>query len=443
MSAEYKNFFKGKRITLMGLGLLGRGVGDARFFAQMGAELIVTDIKGAEELKPSIDVLRDVPHITFHLGGHVIDDFRGRDIVIVGPSVPHDSPFVTEARRSGAHVTMSAALFAKLSKIPIIGITGTRGKTTTTHMIAAILKADGYSVLLGGNVQGVSTISLLPETTRPNPVGVLELDSWQLQGFREEKLSPHIAVFTTFFPDHLNYYHNDLDAYLADKAEIFLHQDSTDTLVVGEQATTILKEKYGKNIRSQVTIAKTNHVPREWKLKIPGEHNRYNAACALLATRAFGASEDATHQGVVNFKGVPGRLERVREIDGVAYYNDTTATTPEATIAGIQALSPNGEKNVVLIMGGADKGLDLSPVITMSREMCKKVILLKGTGTDRIVSQLPDAPLHDSLESAVIEAKNITTNGDVVLFSPAFASFGMFANEYDRGEQFNAIVSRI
>jgi UDP-N-acetylmuramoylalanine--D-glutamate ligase len=215
---NYENYFKNKRITLMGLGLLGRGVGDARFLASLGADLIVTDLKTEAELAPSVDQLKEFSNITFHLGGHRLEDFKDRDLVIKAPNTPLNSPFIAEAKKNNIPVRMSADLFAEFAGVPIIGVTGTRGKSTVSHLIAHILKTAGHSVLLGGNVQGVSNLSLLPQVTSDTTL-VLELDSWQLQGFGEAKISPHISVFTTFFPDHMNYYGDDMKRYFADKAK--------------------------------------------------------------------------------------------------------------------------------------------------------------------------------------------------------------------------------
>jgi UDP-N-acetylmuramoylalanine--D-glutamate ligase len=278
-------------------------------------------------------------------------------------------------------------------------------------------------------------------------VAVLELDSWQCQGLAEAKRSPEVAVFTTFFPDHLNYYKGDLDAYLADKANIFLYQDEDDTLVLGSQATTAVRDRYQDEILADLVIANESDVPADWALKVPGEHNRYDAGCALAAARALGVDDETSRKALESFAGVPGRLELIREVNGVKVYNDTNATTPEATLAALRALSHGGltkstmgKKNVVLIMGGTDKGLDMGELMKEIPERTKRVILLSGTGTDRILSELGSSFTFDSLAQAVDVAFEAAEPGDVILFSPAFASFGMFKNEYDRGDQFDALV---
>ena len=206
-------YFKGKRVTVMGLGLLG-GVGDIAFLAESGADIIATDLKNEADLKPSLDILRKYPNIRFTLGKHELADFKKRDLVIKAPGCPLDSIYIAEARKQGTEVTMWSALFARFAReagATIVGVTGTRGKTTVTAMIVAILREAGKSVVEGGNVQGTSVLPQFASVTS-STIAVLELDSWKLQGFGEARISPDIAVFTTFYEDHLNYYNADRDA---------------------------------------------------------------------------------------------------------------------------------------------------------------------------------------------------------------------------------------
>ena len=442
-------YFHGKRITVMGLGLLGRGVGDARYLAECGAELLVTDLKTREQLAESIIQLETFDNITFVLGEHRLEDFRDCDLILKAAGVPLDSPYIAEAKSHNIPVRMSADLFMELSGIPVIGITGTRGKSTTTHMIAAILEAAGKKVLLGGNVRGVSTLALLPEVTLEH-VAVLELDSWQCQGLGETNLSPHIAVFTTFYPDHLNYYGSTalttgktaLDTYLDDKANIFKSQNKDDVLVLGSQAAALVKGRYSGGIFSRLEVVGAESLSSDWKLQVPGEHNRYNAALALAAARASGVDDATSRNALESFKGVPGRLEFLGKVRGVKVYNDNNATTPEATLAALAALNEGYRKSIILIMGGADKGLDMSVLLEKVRD-AKGVVLLAGMGTDRIKGALPEGMIYHTLSDAVSTAMKLAEPGDTLLFSPAFASFGMFKNEYDRGDQFTALVQSL
>jgi len=439
---DVRSSLQGKKITVMGLGLLGRGVGDARFLLSQGAELIVTDMKSAEDLAASVKELSALPNVTFVFGEHRLEDFRGRDFILKAASVPLDSIYIAEAKKEGTPIKMSASWFMELSGLPVIGITGTRGKSTVTHMLHAILERAGKKVLLGGNVRGVSTLALLEEATSDHIV-LFELDSWQLQGFGDARMSPELALFTTFYPDHLAYYKNDIDAYLADKANIFLYQKPEDTVILGEQMAFTAVETYGERIVSSIIVAGESLLPADWELLIPGEHNRYNAALALAAARVQGIPDETSRAALESFLGIPGRLQLVALTNGVSFYNDTNSTTPEATIVALHALSEETRKGIILIMGGYDKGLDMKNLLELVGESTKHVSLLAGTGTELIRDELPEAEVFDTLEGAVADAVAHAEPGDIILFSPAFASFGMFTNEYDRGDQFDAIVTAL
>ena len=438
---NYELFFKGKHITVMGLGLLGRGLGDIRFLVECGAHVTVTDLKTTEQLAPSLAQLSGLPGIAYHLGGHDMEDFHHADMILKAAGVPLNSPYIEEAQKHGIPVRMSSDLFAELSELPIIGVTGTRGKSTTSHLIAHILEAAGYKVFLGGNIRGVSTLAHLQSVT-PDTTAVLELDSWQLQGFGEAQLSPHIAVFPTFMPDHMHYYQYSMETYFADKANIFINQKPDDTLVLGEQMAHFVDDfGYKNKIAAHTVVAKP--IPKTWPMRIPGEHNRMDAGLAFAAALAFGIDKEAAKEAIASFRGVEGRLELAKEVRGIKIYNDTTATVPDATLAALHAVGDKKKKNVILIMGGADKMLDMSALVAEIPHYAKAVLLLTGTGTQRILPTLPDATVFISLAEAVEAAMHEAKEGDVVLFSPAFASFGMFKNEYDRGDQFMELVSHL
>lgn len=336
---------------------------------------------------------------------------------------------------------MWAALFATFARetgAMIIGITGTRGKSTVTAMLVALLRAAGKDVVEGGNVRGTSVLSQLAGVSAKTIV-VLELDSWKLQGWGEANMSPHIAVFTTLYQDHLNYYKNDLNAYLADKANIFLYQKPEDVLILGAQCAPTVIDRYGEKIESKTLVIDTLKLPDTWVLQIPGLHNRYDAALALTVARTLEIPDGVSRHAFQSFMGVPGRLELIGEKNGVKIYNDTTSTTPEATLAALAALDP---AHTVLIMGGSDKGLDMNALLAKLPEV-KKVLLLAGNGTDRVKGQLPGTTIYGSIADAVTDAFTHAEEGDTILFSPAFTSFGMFKNEFDRGDQFNAIVKAL
>jgi len=437
MINDVKKFFIGKKITLMGLGLLGRGVGVAEFLASMGAKLTITDLKTDKELSPSLKRLKQFKNINYILGRHRLIDFKRADMVIKAAGVPLDSPFIEIAKKNNIPIEMDASLFARLAPagVKIVGITGTRGKSTVTHLIYHILTSAGRRVFLGGNVKGLATLPLLKKV-RAGDVVVLELDSWQLQGFGEASLSPKIAVFTTFMRDHQNYYKNNMRRYFADKANIYRHQKSTDILIVGRDVTRrIKKDKF----KSKLIVT-----PKSWPIgfqtKLLGQHNKDNAKLAILVARQLAVPELKIKRGVASFPGVPGRLELIATSKGIKYYNDTTATTPEASIVAWKSF-PNHQKKIVLIGGGSDKNLDYTVFARLAPKYLKWLILFPGLATNKIIAQLPKSfkqrvDFADNMSKALTLAKRRALSGDIVLLSPGAASFGAFNNEFDRGEQF-------
>ncbi|HLP43932.1 MAG TPA: UDP-N-acetylmuramoyl-L-alanine--D-glutamate ligase [Candidatus Nanoarchaeia archaeon] len=451
--------FKNKKITLMGLGLLGRGVGDAAFFAEAGADLTVTDLKTKGQLESSLESLKKYSNIRFVLGEHRLEDFQNADLVVKAAGVPMDSPFILEAEKNNVPVKMSTEIFAENTSADVVGITGTRGKSTVSYLIYEILKEhhkdSSQTVFLGGNILGVSTISLLKET-REKDIAVLELDSWQLQGFghshnkkfpeNPEGFSPKVSVFTTFMPDHLNYYNGDMQRYFADKANIYRFQNSDNILVVSEQVMGYIN-RFGPKPKSKIIIARTEDVPDSWNIHIPGDHNRLNIALATATTKALGVPEATIKKAVENFRAAPGRLQLVRQHGGVDIYNDTNSTTQDATIAALKAFGP--DKKTILIFGGADKKLETGGLLSMLPEYTKAIVLLPGTGTDSIkeslvsVSKKVPTTFASTMQEAVSVAWGHAQAGDRVIMSPAFASFGLFKNEYDRGDQFNAAVKKL
>jgi len=438
---NYQEFFKGKKVTQLGLGLLGRGLNDAIFMLENDvADLILTDKKSAEELASSVVKLKGYENLTLRLGEHRLEDFEDRDFIFKGAGVPLDSEYIAHAKAKGIPIEMDSSLCVKLLPPGVItvGVTGTRGKSTVTHLITHILKTANKKTYIGGNVRDMATLPLLKEI-KSGDFLVLELDSWQLQGFGESKISPHIAVFTNLMSDHLNYYKNNPGQYYEDKANIFKFQKEEDFLIVGEGLKT-------EDTLGQKVVASSKNVPKDWDIKIPGEHNLLNIACAIEAARALGISEADIKTGVESFEGVDGRLKFAREINGIKIYNDNNSTTPEATIAALRAIGNN--KNIILIIGGDDKNLNASELIAEIPKYAKKVVLFKERGTDKI----RDAVLamqkdgievfeEEGLQATVQKAFSVAGSGDIILYSPAFSSFGKyFKNEYDRNDQFLKIV---
>lgn len=443
----YQQFFKGKKITLMGLGLLGRGVGDAEFLARCGAELLVTDIKTEEQLASSLERLNRFENISYSLGGHDLADFENRDLIIKAAGVPLDSQYVTHAQEQDIPVMMDEALFVDIANnlgldLCIIGVTGTRGKSMTTKLIYDILSHAGLPVHLAGNLRGLATLPLLEKVQKKDYV-IMELSSWQLQGFETIQTSPHIAVFTSFMEDHLNYY-GTMERYFADKAAIFKYQNEQDHLVVRKEIEEVFETYKNNPVTGKLHVVNSQSIPNNWTFTVPGEHMRANAAAAVQVAYILGVGDSTIKDTLENFAGLEGRLQKLAEINGVTIYNDNNATTPAATEASLKALGTD-KKNIILIAGGADKHLPMRELPEMIERYCKHVYLLTGTGTDALAEKLPGDrfTITHSLREAFKEAWDRAKEGDTFLLSPAFSSFNMYANEYERNDEFVELVENL
>lgn len=462
-----KSDFKGKKITVMGIGLHGGGVATVRFFSGAGAKVIATDMKTEKELAPSLEKLKDLKNITYVLGQHRMENFENVDMVVKGPAIPWSSKHIQAALKKKIPVEMDSSIFFKLCKLPIIGVTGTKGKTTTATLIAEILKTAGKNVFTAGIGQN-PVLDLLDKIGEAkNGVVVFELSSWRLSALGRVASSPHIAVITNIHRDHLNYY-GSMEKYVADKKYIFSAQKPDDYAVLNYDDESVrrlademksgviffsaLKSDLGNCVfieKGKINYKKDGELKEICDLsdiKLRGGHNLYNVLAAVGATTAYGIAPEKICETVKNFKGVPHRLELVRELDGVKYINDTTATMPDAAIAGINSFS----KPVILIAGGADKNLEFKEFAKTIGEKVKKVIFLKGEATEKIRDELKKISAEktidsefDSMEKAVIRAKSVSGPGDVVLLSPGAASFGLFLNEFDRGEKFREAVGKL
>ncbi len=455
---------KNKRVLVFGLGVHGGGLGVARWLVRQGARVTITDLKRAEELQSSLDALRGLP-IEYALGEHREQDFLNADLIVRNPGVPRESKWLQFARDHDIPVEMEMSLF--IERLPrgvaqVIGITGTKGKTTTTLMTGAILKRANPKTVVAGNLR-VSALELLEQIDAETPV-VLELSSWQLEAFPPHRICPHVAAITNIFPDHLNRY-RDLDDYADAKSNIFRYQQPGDYIVLNFEnkiLTRLAARGFGQVVWTSATRALKEGAFRDgsalvWRaggaaqkildardLRVPGEHNLANALTAIALAALWGAAPEQIADALREFRGVEHRQEFVREIGGVRYINDTTATAPAAAIAAIETFAP-GAAGIVLIAGGADKSLDFSEMARVIAAKVRAVILLEGSATDKLASALPKeivAGRFDDLRRAVERAQEIARAGEIVLLSPGCASFGMFANEFERGEQFRQLVNQ-
>jgi UDP-N-acetylmuramoylalanine--D-glutamate ligase len=446
--------FQGKRTLIMGLGVNGSGIASARYAALHGAITRVTDLRPAELLAPSIQTLQGLP-IEYVLGQHRYEDFLWAEIVIPVPGVKRDSSYLLLAREHGATVVQEIALFFESCPGRTIGVTGTRGKTTTASLIYEMIRASGQPAVLGGNVSGVETLSLLPSIT-PETQVVLELSCWQLSGLEPFKLSPTVAAMTNVFPDHLDTY-DGMDDYIAAKANIYRHQRASDlaifnydnpiTRCLGEEAPSITwftsLERGGSFARGSSSV-----VPFNFKdTLLPGRHNLENILLATTTARLLGISDDIIASTVKSFRGVPHRLQEVAVINEVRYVNDSASTMPVAGQVALQTF----QEPMVLVAGGNTKHLPLGDWPRLIVQRCRDVVLLKGTGTDELLPVLqgeavrlgvpdPVRGIFDNFPAAIDCAVSLSRPGDILLFSPGFTSFGMFLNEFDRGDKFMSLV---
>ncbi|ABU57197.1 UDP-N-acetylmuramoyl-L-alanine--D-glutamate ligase [Roseiflexus castenholzii] len=464
----------GKRALVMGLGVHGGGVGVARFLALQGAEVTVTDLRPPDDLRASLDALAGLP-IRFVLGEHREADFRQAEIVVRNPAVPPTSRYLQIARAAGAAIEMEMTLFFRLCPGPILGVTGTKGKTTTTLLLGAMLREQFPDTVVAGNLR-ISALDQLPSISATTPV-VLELSSFVLEGLGEAGLSPKIACITTIAPDHLDR-HGTMEAYIQAKEEIWRHQRPGDPVVLcadspimramavvdrrpgdmvwfaGAKGSDVYRLKGDRRAfwrgdeliwhdrSTEGSITHTVICTRD-DVRLPGAHNLANIAAATAAACAFGIAPEHIRRAVRAFAGVEHRLEFVRELDGVCYINDTAATAPEAAIAALRTF----DAPIVLIAGGADKNL---PFDAFAREIAQRasaVILLQGSATPKLLDALRAARAsvaihgpYDDFEQALDTARRIAAPGEIVLLSPGCASFGMFRNEFHRGDTFRRIV---
>lgn len=443
--------FAGERVLVMGLGSFGGGVGAARFLVSQGAKVTVTDLRTEEQLAQSLSQLARLP-ISYHLGGHREEDFTPAhaDLIVANPAVPYDSPYLAIAQAEGVEVTVEICIFFQLCRAPIVGVTGSNGKSTTCAMIGAAVestvRSQGRQVWLGGNIGGLNLLERLDEI-KPSDTVVLELSSFQLYYLGQAGRSPHVAVLTNVTANHLDW-HGDMDAYVRAKQNILRGQSAEDHAILNR-----LDRALGDWV--DLTAGQVTWYPSKAQevidLQVPGRHNQLNAAAALAVADVLGVEEGAARDGLKQFGGLAHRLELVAEIAGVRYYNDSIATTPDSVIAAVSAF---GEKKV-LILGGYDKKIPLKGLAeTLAQDGGVEAAIVIGQVREELIEQIENAKVAagtelprcfraEDLSQAVALAKDAARAGMIVLLSPGCASYDMFRNFQDRGEQFRSIVDKL
>jgi len=450
---------RGLKATVMGLGLNGGGLATARFLAERGALVTVTDMKDEAALSEPLAALDGLP-IRFVLGRHELSDFEGADLVVKNPAVRPDSPYIRAAKA----VETDVSLFLRFSSSPVIAVTGSKGKSSTSSAAHHALVRAGIPALLGGNIS-ISPLSFLDRTGPGVPV-VLELSSWQLADMKGlGVLRPRIALLTSIMPDHMNRYRS-MDEYVADKRLIYADQDASCWTICNAD------QDWGRSFAAETRggvrwySSEDRGLPGAWllpagegrlgmfrdspssepeeilgpRLLVPGEHQRMNLLAAALAARLHGVEAETVRNAMADFPGVEHRLEFFAEKGGTRWYNDSAATIPQAVGAALESF----EGPIVLITGGTDKNLDFEPVRAAYRRP-RLTILLSGSGTDKLKPILDREGLaylgpYDDLGRAVAEAVSRSLPGDTVILSPGCTSFGMFLHEFDRGRKFKELA---
>ena len=460
--AEPLSAFDGRKVTVMGLGLFGGGKGLTEFLCSQGADVTVTDLRTSEALAPALSQLEGLP-VRWVLGEHRDEDFTGADMVFANPAVPRDSRLLALAREKGIPLETEMNLFFKHCPASICAITGSNGKTTTTSLAGAMARKAYPDALVGGNLGK----SLLPElaTLKRGDWVVLEISSFQLEDLASVERRPDVSVITNLSPNHLDR-HITYDAYLEAK-RVILEPGPPDggAVLNGEDP---MVRSWTSSARSTLFFGRTGSVvpaaPGVWldeaegsvflsmdgsrsrlfdsrDLSLAGRFNVLNAGAAAAAALLMGIERERIVEAIREFRPVEHRLEPVLERDGVVYLNDSIATTPESTVAALEALGPNA----VLICGGSEKGCSFGALGRALALRARGVVLL-GKTADAIAAAIPRRPgavevrRASTLEDAVAQASVMARPGDRVILSPACPSFDMFLNFAERGRRYKEIV---
>lgn len=441
-----KKIWKDRRVLILGLGQFpqGSGVSAALLFAKLGAKVTVTDLKNAKDLGDNVRRLKKFKNVRFVLGRHDLKDVRDSEFIVPNQRVRQNAPEIKLACKLGVPTQTEIALFLNRCPATVIGVTGTRGKSTTTALIAYILKQGKRRVWLGGNIL-VSPLTFLSKIKK-NDIVVLELSSFQTESLADAR-PVDIAVITNIKRDHLNAY-ADMGEYAEAKAQIFRNQTPKQTVILN--ADDAYGREWMKEAPSKVlSFGSKNKLPiKSSELFLIGEHNIQNAIAASLAAKVAGASAAQIKQGLKTFKPLPNRLETIRVWRNIRFVNDTTATTPDGTIAAIEALQ-SGHHHLWLIAGGADKELrylDFAEIIAKHHPRVH-LLLLPGDASEKMKKSLGGFREHvhpvKDLREAVELARRSAIPGDAVVLSPGAASFNQFKNEFERGEMFVELVKNL
>ena len=457
---EFNNYLKSRKVAIIGLGVSNIPLLD--YMNEKEARVTVFDDRTIDKIP--IEALEKIRkyEINSYFGEDSLKNLKGFDIIFRSPSCMPSREELQEEVKRGAILTSEIEMVLQMSPSTIIGVTGSDGKTTTTTLIYEIIKAKGYKCFLGGNI-GTPLFTRIGEML-PEDIVVLEMSSFQLMGM---EISPQISVITNISPNHLNI-HKDYEEYIEAKKNILKNQDNNGVIVLnydneitrefeneanGKVRFFSSKEKLSDGIILDDGIIKEckdkvrRHILDTKNIKLRGNHN-YENACAAIAATAGLVDVDTQIDVISNFGGVEHRLELVKEIDGVKWYNDSIGTSPTRTMAGLHSF----DEDIILIAGGYDKHLDYKPLAKPILERVKTLILMGQTADKIFYAVKEEAEIQnkqleiyvcDSLEDTVKMAHKVAKKGEIVLFSPASASFDLFKNFAERGKKFKELVNRI
>src|SRR3989344_3887245 len=441
--------YKDKKVLILGLGLNDGGVGAAKFFAKAGARVRVTDLKDAKVLKPSLEKLFEFSEIEYVLEGHRMGDIDWADLINRNQAIKPGNEFLEYAKKQGKEIQTDIGIFLEfVNPKQIIGVTGTKGKSTTASLIYEALKessvirrqsSDKTNVILAGNI-GKSVLDSL-DKINPKTLVILEISSFQLEAFEDKKVSPYFAIITNIFPDHLNYY-KDMDEYISAKRIIAKYQTEKDFLFINADSKTVNNPKFLKGFNGKIIKYSKKDLPKGFKPKLRGEHNLENFAAAFAVSKKFDIPKEKIIPAFEEFEGVEFWAQLIKIFNGVKIYNDSAATTPDAAISALKTFN-----NAILICGGMNKGLNYDQMAHQIDRSAKAVYFLEGDATDELRKFIKHRDIlrsnYDDLTKLLKDLRLEVKMGDTVLFSPGATSFNLFQNEFDRGRKFNEALERV
>lgn len=450
------HLLRNKTALIFGLGKFGGGLDCAKFAAKYCKKVLVTDISSEEKLAAACQALKELPNVELRLGKHDETDFAGADVVIVNPAVPPENQYLQIARLSGALITSQMELFFQICPAVIIGITGANGKSTTTKLTYHILdyavkkgKSPCRQVFLGGNIGNMPLLTEL-ENISSSDIVVLEISSFQAEQLAQSKLAPDVSIAINVTPNHLDR-HGTFEAYCLAKENLFIHQRRRKLPIpvsifnLEDEVTRSWYDKYLPDKSRKCIKFAASDVCEDIKaaFPLPGKANLSNLAAARAAAKIFGVDDSDIAQAVKSFQGLPHRLELAAQGGGVRWYNDSIATTPPSTIVGLEAF----DEPIILIAGGYDKMLPFDQMGVVAAKKAKAVILI-GTTAEKIEQAIIKGGgctiyKEKTFADAINRADSISECGDVVLLSPACASYDMFDNFQQRGDIFRKAAIEI